>query len=190
MLQPGMRFFSHLGRARWDVWAIDNYFDPLTRQRSHSGHLTYLAKYQADSSAADQLAQGVAEFALGNRKARLFDFHSVEAVCAVPFHGHKTLSLPHVIASRVAAELGVPDLSSSATKTRATNPAKLVTDPEVDATQFSVNWTRTQRHVLVIDDVYRSGATLESLAAQLRAAGVTPVAGVCATRATRGMALN
>lgn len=190
MLRPGMRFFSHLGPGRWDVWAIDNYFDPLTRERTGPGDLTYRAKYQTDSTAADRLADRVAEFTAGNHRARLFGFDTIEAVCAVPYHGSKKLSLPHIIATRVAAAIGVPDLSSSATKTRATNPTKLVTNPVVDPSQFAVDWHHAERRVLVIDDVYRSGATLESLATQLRAAGVTPVAGVCATRATRGMTLN
>lgn len=194
MLRPGMKFINRMGPDLWDVWTIDNYWDFGMSQHTQAGALTKQAKYSHDlytaRKAADALGEQLAVVAVEQRKLERSQIYQAEAVVAVPFFGDKRLSLPHVLAARVAMELGIADRSHLVSKIRATDPTKLVHKPVVDATPFAVNWSSRARRVLIVDDVYRSGATLESLAVALRAAGVTPIAALCATRAVTGMALN
>jgi predicted amidophosphoribosyltransferase len=112
----------------------------------------------------------------------------VDAVCAVPFFENRALSVPHVLAAKVAEALQVEDLSSHVSKTRSTEPSKFNSDHTVDGTQFTMEAAVRGRRIAVVDDVVMSGATLASLAkALLRDGAHSAEVGLCATRARYGM---
>lgn len=190
MLRPGMKFFIHQGSPAWEVWALDNYTEPGARHRTQWGQATYDAKYAADTEAANRLAAAVASMVAETHRLPHSSIQSAEAVVAVPYFGTKRLSLPHILSHAIADRLELAEHSNLVTKIKQTNPTKLAPAPAVDPTQFTVDWQSRARRVIIVDDVYRSGATLESLAVVLREHGVVPVAAICATRAMKGMALN
>jgi len=202
-LVPGMKFFLRIPMANnetWkiDVWTIDNYTNFEIGEHTPAGDLVYSVKYGGDAQraqrAADQVAAVLADVGRVQSQSRHNGqpsvFSSAGAVVAVPFFGDKALSLPHVLAAKAADTLNLEDLSDLVSKTRATDPMKLQTKPVIDPSQFAANWTSKVRSVILVDDVYRSGVTLASLALVLRDAGVETVAALCAARAPSGMALR
>jgi len=202
-LVPGMKFYLRIptaGSETWkvDVWTIDNYTNFELGEHTPAGNLVSQVKYGGDAQraqrAADQVAAMLADVGRVQSQSphtgRPSVFGIAGAVVAVPFFGDKALSLPHVLAAKAAGTLNLVDLSGLVSKTRATDPTKLEKKPVIDPSQFAANWTSKVRSVILVDDVYRSGVTLASLALVLREAGVETVAALCAARAPSGMALR
>ena len=181
--RPGVLFFNRLVDARWEIWVLDNYSVPGTNDRTRDGQLMYEAKYTGNLGAARRLGERLAETSVALTKVRS-KFAHVEAVCAVPYFGvDRPISVPHLLATSVAAALRVPDHSNLVSKTRETAPVKGAPSPVVDPTQFEAKWNAQERRVLLVDDVYRSGGTLASLAKALQKVNVIPVASIAAVRA-------
>jgi len=182
--RPGVLFFNRLVGVGWEVWVLDNYSVPGTNERTYDGQLLYSAKYAGVSEAAQVLGERLTRTAktVTAQRAKLA---GIEAVCAVPYFGAKRpISVPHVLAASIAAGLGIPDHSNLVLKVRETAPAKGAPTAVVDPSQFEARWTAPERRVLLVDDVYRSGGTLASLAKALQISNVVPVAGIAALRAT------
>ena len=118
------------------------------------------------------------------------DLGRVEAVVAVPFFGFKQLSLPHLIASAISQALDIEDLSNKVRKVRPTDAAKQESNPVVDSSIFEVEPLSPGQRILLVDDLYRSGATLESLAVEVRRSSPRSLSGFCATKVRVGMALR
>ena len=143
----------------------------------------YEAKYNGNLAAAQVLGERLAKAAAAVTAWRT-RLAGVQAVCAVPYFGReRSISVPHVLATSIAAGLGVPDHSKLVSKVRDTVPAKGAPAAAVDASQFQTKWSASEKRVLLIDDVYRSGGTLASLATALKESGVTPVGALAALRA-------
>ena len=177
-------FFNRLVDARWEVWVLDNYSDPGTNERTPDGQLMNQAKYVGNVDAARHLSDRLARTAVALKSQRS-TFSKLEAVCAVPYFGPpRPTSVPHLLAAQIASALGVPDRSDLVRKVRATPPAKGAAAAAFAPDQFEVNWTTSERRVLLVDDVYRTGGTFASLAVALRSANLSAVAGIAAVRAT------
>ena len=182
--RPGVLFFNRLVEKGWEVWVLDNYSVPGTNERTYDGQLLYSAKYAGVSEAAQTLGERLARTARALTASRA-GLAGIEAVCAVPyFGGNRSISVPHILATSIAAELGIPDRSDLVSKVRETAPAKGAPAAVVDPSQFEARWTAPERRVLLVDDVYRSGGTLASLAQALQTSNLIPVAGIAALRAT------
>ena len=189
-MRPGSKYFNSQGPKKWVVWVVENHWDFEQGGLTPTGLLTRRAKYDFDRTAAVQLTRKVAALASALVRTDEFGDQPIEAVCAVPFAGSKQVSVPHLLADAVVKAIRAADRSHLVTKVKETDPAKLEHSPEVDPTLFRIEWNSRARRVLLIDDVYRSGATLESLHAAFRKIGIEPVGAICATRAHKGMALN
>lgn len=183
-MRAGVLFFNRLVDARWEVWVLDNYSVPGTNERTRDGQLMYQAKYAGNVDAAHRLSDRLARTSVALKSQRS-TFAQVEAVCAVPYFGPpRPTSVPHLLATHIASALGVPDRSDLVHKVRATPPAKGAAAAAFDPDQFEVKWNTSERRVLLVDDVYRTGGTLASLAVALRCANLSAVAGIAAVRAT------
>ena len=183
-LRPGVLFFNRLIGAHWELWVVENYSDPATAQRTPTGNLMYQAKYRGDFVASQQLGKRLAQTVRALTATRS-SFSDIQAVCAVPYFGVKSpFSVPHLLASSIAEALNVPDHSKLVCKVRDTASVKGAPSAVFDPAQFEANWEALERRVLLVDDVYRTGGTLASLAKALQRSNVIPVAGVAAVRAT------
>lgn len=107
----------------------------------------------------------------------------VTAVCAVPCDPPKLFSLPHWIAGVAASELVVKDRSGDVGKKRVQTPLAKQS-PGVRYGAYGATVPFIGEVVLLVDDLLRTGGTLESVAHHLRLAGATKVIGFCATKAT------
>jgi len=177
----------------WHVWTLSDHYESEfhsgPRPRSYLGELVYLAKYLHDRAALEQLDIAVRHctLQLRNMPARVDGLSKITAVAAVPCNPPKPVSVPHRIASAAATALGVPDISASVVKTQRTDPAKVNAGLHRDA--YRIDALRPGTSVLIVDDIYRTGATLESVAGHFRTAGANHIVGMCVTKAHQGMTL-
>lgn len=159
-------FHSGFGGADW--------------RRSKVGDLTYRLKYESDESALEPLVEEAA--ALCRHHPALAGVDALVAV--IPSTAHRLDPVASVVAG-LAARLGKPVLAALS-RTRRTDPQKdmrsLALKRANVAGAFAVAADVSGKRLLVVDDLYDSGATLGEVTRILRRAGA---AGVCVLTLTR-----
>lgn len=166
-------------RAGWAL-GFHSSFGGANWQRSAVGDLAYRAKYQADASAVQPLVAQAA--ALCEQEPALAE---VDALAAVPPTTARALDAAAAFAAGLAATLGMP-LLAALRKTRQTAPQKeFHTAAQKRANvagAFAVTADVRGKRLLVVDDLYDSGATLSEVTRVLLQAGA---ASVCVLTMTR-----
>lgn len=147
--------------------------------RSPVAELLYRLKYHGDRTAAAPIVDAAVDFLKPH--AALID-----TVVPVPASTVRAVPPVAILAGGIAAALGKP-LNDCVTATRATMQLKGVDDREERARLldglYSVDpMTVRNKSVLLIDDVFRSGATLNAVADVLIAAGAASVRVLTVTR--------
>jgi len=144
------------------------------------GSLLYKLKYGSDPSGAARLATAATEF------VRVWKVNP-EVVVPVPPSLRRARQPLIEVAQRLSTELDLPLDTESLTKTRETPQLKGVDDyatkRELLADAFSVQGTALNgRRILLFDDLYQSGATMNAITKTLRDAGVSAVFALTLTR--------
>jgi predicted amidophosphoribosyltransferase len=179
-------------------WALDQHTvrrtgesDSFTRpafdtERTEIGEAIYRLKYRDDLSQAEPIARTVAEFVRG--RSELWDIKAVLAV--PPSEWRRSFQPVEKVASRIGELLGLPAPDDYLLKAKPTMPLKGITDKRrrrkelVDA--FSVQDKRfANQHVLLFDDLYRSGETLKAVTATLLFQGTVAMVSVVTVTSTR-----
>jgi competence protein ComFC len=149
--------------------------------RSPLGELLFRCKYRGDRKAGDEVATIAAEFVRARRI-------TADVVVPVPPTRARSFQPLIHIGSRLASELEIVFDASSLTKVKDTPELKDVADMAaresalVDAFGVQGNALRG-RTVLLLDDLYRSGASMNAAARALRDhGGVARVAAIALTR--------
>jgi ATP-dependent DNA helicase RecQ len=159
-------FHSGFGGADW--------------KRSPVGDLTYRLKYESDATAVQPLVDQA--LAVCKEHPALV---SVDGLVAVPPSVSRSFDPVHVFVTALAACSGAPAINALV-KTRQTAPQKdMHTQVQKKANvagAFAVKADVHGKRLLVIDDLYDSGATLEEITRVLRLAGA---ASVCILTLTR-----
>jgi len=155
-------------------------------RRSELGELLYRLKYQADKSVVDELARTVGAFVQQWSKA-------LNAIVPVPPTLANRACQPVVLVAKALGEyLGLPCIERAVWKTKDTPQLKDVSDYNerlgLLAGAFSVDMSEVGgRKVLLLDDLYRSGATLNAVASALYdQGGAAEVYAIAMTRTRRG----
>lgn len=131
-------------------------------QRSEMGELLYQFKYRNDPAAFAKLMQLCNDYLARHVSGKF------EIALPVP-PSNSARRITRRIAEGIAAGLGLSHSYSAITKVKSTSELKFVVDPELrkellrDAFQVDKKQVEGKK-VLLVDDVYRSGATLESAA--------------------------
>lgn len=119
-------------------------------------------------------------------------YNSSDIVIPVPpSDPTKEFNLPIELVRRIAAELGIADGTGLVNRTRATKPMKDCTTPQEKINNVRHAFAVTNRddlegkNVLLIDDVYASGFTINEVGRVLREAGAQAVFGLVATKTSR-----
>ncbi len=114
-------------------------------------------------------------------------YNKIEAVIAVPMYAKKKrrrgYNQAEVFGKELAEEIGVPFFSDVVVRNRNTIPMKGLSESQREknlknAFNFVGKGIQLKR-VLVVDDIYTTGATLDSVAKCLRNAGIESVFGMC-----------
>lgn len=175
----------------WYVWVLSDHYEAEVgaagRCRTDLGELVYRAKYCDDRSALEDLKTRVRHCALQLRRLSpgTHALCDVTAVAAVPCNPPKLRSVPHEVVGAIASAFRVYDISASLAKVKVTPAAKFNPVHHPDA--YRVDRRLDGERVLLVDDLFHTGTTLESVASQLRAAGADRVVGLCITRVHKGM---
>ena len=136
--------------------------------RPEIAELLYRLKNRADKDAAAPIIETVANFLAAHRE-------KFDCIVPVPPSSQRALQPVIVLAEGFGAALGVPVLSCITT-TRQTSQLKNVTDPAERKKQveglYQVDATQTQgRSVLLFDDLFRSGTTMNAITDELLGPG-------------------
>ncbi len=138
--------------------------------RSPAGELLYRLKYQSDKSAAPDLCEAAADFA----KSRSWGPNLVIPI--PPSRPGRRFQPVPLLADGIAKLLACPSCEDCVVKVKETPELKSIYDYQQrlehlrDA--YAVATEKTQNHdILLVDDLYRSGATLEAVTNALRAKG-------------------
>jgi competence protein ComFC len=137
-------------------------------ERTELGEALYLLKYRNDRKQVDPIARTVAEFVRG--RSELSDIRAVLAV--PPSDTRRSFQPVEAIAARIGVELILPAPTDYIIKTKQTAPLKSVTDKrqrreELDGAFAVADQRFENMHVLLIDDLYRSGETLKAVTVAL-----------------------
>lgn len=136
--------------------------------RPEIAELLYRLKNRSDKDAAGPIIETAADFLTRYRDR--FD-----CIVPVPPSQHRTLQPVIVLAEGIGAALKVPVLSCITT-TRSTSQLKNITDPEERKKHveglYEVDASQTvERNILLFDDLFRSGTTMNAITEQLLGPG-------------------
>lgn len=175
-----------------------NYHTEMTSSggyaRTETGQLVYAAKPYARTSTdahranATRLAQLMVNFI-----RRHPSYHRSSIIIPVPAQSDKAFDLPTVLASQVARACNVSDGNALVRKTRQTLPAKdcQTIQQKVDNVRGAFEVVPAAdlqgRDVVLLDDIYQSGFTLNEVGRVLFEAGAQSVFGLVATKTGRDL---
>lgn len=151
--------------------------------RSEIGELLYRFKYKNDQSSLLKIVQAAIEH-LGDKAKGKFDL-----IIPVP-PSNPTRTITNQIAQGLAAGFGAEYSSTALTKRKNTNELKSVSDQEqrkqiLEGVFIADKLQLEGKSVLLVDDLYRSGATLEAASEAIIAQGNTKDVYVLAITRTR-----
>jgi predicted amidophosphoribosyltransferase len=142
--------------------------DVFETTRSELGDLLYRLKYNGDQKAADEIITTAAAYVQAHRA-------KFTMIVPVPPSTPRKLQPVITIAAGMGAAIGLP-VVDCVTPTRATTQLKQVSDPdkrkELLDGLYVVDPALTKgQHILLFDDLYRSGATMNAITSVLLGLG-------------------
>jgi len=149
------------------------------------GQLFNLAKYREDRKAATTLVQSVATM-IGDMRT----LQGAECISCPPPRANKDFDLPTFLAKAVAKSVGAKFLELGCwdgEKGQMKSVAVQEKWDELDRVGFTINsdLTRVKGSIILLDDIYQSGTTLNFLRARLTKAGIAGVSAVSLVKAAR-----
>lgn len=151
--------------------------------RSEIGELLYQFKYRNDQNALQQIVRATIEYLGEKVKGR------IDVILPVP-PSNPARTVTSQVAQGLAKGLHVGFSGTALTKSKSTSELKSVTDPEerrkaLEGVFKADNQQLEGKSVLLVDDVYRSGATLSAAAEAVTGQGKAKVVYVLAITRTR-----
>lgn len=145
----------------------------------------YTKAENVDQASRDQLGAKLTDFLLASG---LYKF--VDAVVAMPSSkADSSLSLPRSLASQLSAKFELPDLSDALRTSQDRQQLKTLALAEKEAAirntlQCDSNLVGG-KSILLLDDTFQSGISLNSAGALLRLSGATRIVGLCCEKTVR-----
>ena len=158
--------------------------DVFDNKRSNLGELLYRMKYRGDCSVASEIVEAAAAFL---KRFRV----GFDVIVPVPPSGKRSPQPVIVLATGIGKALNVP-VSDCVSTTRPTTQLKGVVDAEKRRELlkglYRVRKARTKgKSILLFDDLYRSGATMNAITDLLMTQGKAKAVRVLTITRTRSM---
>ena len=138
--------------------------------RSRVGALEHSAKWNNSAHAREQLAAILLDVF-----HRMHGKRRIDAIASVPPSTPGNHSLPNLLAARISEITRIPDMSAELCWNARKPPIKELRVEEkwgaLERVGISVGEAVAEKNVVLIDDMYQSGATVHFVAGALRAAG-------------------
>ena len=155
-------------------------------ERTEFGDALYKLKYRADLAQVEPIARTVAEFIRG--RSELMDIKAVLAV--PPSDTQRSFQPVGALTARIGALLGLPAPDDFLLKVRKTMPLKSITAKRQRRLEleeaFAVQDQRfANTHILLFDDLFRSGETLKAVTVALLFLGNAAKVSVVTATSTR-----
>lgn len=156
-------------------------------KRSEIGELLYKLKYKLDQSAIESIVETAAHFAKAFIKARNL---SLDFIIPVPPSRERDFQPVFEIAKHLSVALNIPLLSDCINKIKDTPELKDVYDYEertklLEGAYSIAPDSMEGKNILLFDDLYRSGATLNAITSILYSTGKAANVYVLALTRTR-----
>lgn len=152
--------------------------------RTRIGELEKAAKYDANLDARRQLVDELVAVVESNLRGL-----GIDALVSVPSSDPAALSLPNFLASRLSDRVGLQDLTSAVRWAGPKGEIKALNVEQkweaLAAVGLNVDGTVAGKSLLVIDDMYQSGATAHFVASRLREAGANDLHLLCVSKGRR-----
>jgi competence protein ComFC len=150
-------------------------------ERTALGQLVYDIKYNQKKINANKLARVLAEWI-----RRKFDLNKIDGILGIPPSTARHFQPLAAIVKKMSEILSLPNLSNKLRKTKVTKSLKNLTDPVERAAELSGAFyferEKGIRTILLVDDLYRSGATAGEVTRTLSKSGVSKVYFITVTR--------
>ncbi|MEW6683619.1 MAG: phosphoribosyltransferase family protein [Nitrospirota bacterium] len=151
-------------------------------KRTEIGELLYRVKYQGDDAALDELVSTMADFIRVKRKA-------VDMIVPVPPTRARRVQPLFKIADALGAKIKTPVVRNAVKKTGGSELKNLHSYEErrqaLEHVIMADSKLVTGKRILLLDDLVRSGATINAVAEQLTSAGATAVHVLAITQTRR-----
>lgn len=180
-------------------WALDQHtvrsassgpdhigYPSFATERTVIGDALYRLKYCGERAQVEPIARTVAEFIRG--RSELFDIKAVLAV--PPSDTDRSFQPVQALAACIAEKLNLPAPDDYLLKVKRTTPLKNMTDKRLRRQElndaFAVSDQRfLDMHILLFDDLYRSGETLKAVTVALLFQGKVAAVSVVTATSTR-----
>lgn len=155
-------------------------------ERTEIGEALYKLKYRNDRSQVEPIAGTVADFIRGRP-----ELSDIKAILAVPPSDTRRSFQPvQAVTTSIGALLSLPAPDDYLLKAKQTMPLKSITDKRTRRKELEDAFTVldlrfANRHVLLFDDLFRSGETLKAVTAALLFLGNAAMVSVITATITR-----
>ena len=165
-----------IGRNEFGFPIFDN-------TRSEIGEQLYRFKYKNDQNALTEILKASVQYLSAHSKGK-FDL-----IIPIP-PSHSTRTVTKQLAQGLAQSFSTNYSDKALIKTKSTSELKSVTDPEIRKSMltgvFQADTSKIKgKNILLVDDLYRSGATLESATEVIMTQGQAQAVYVLAITRTR-----
>ena len=162
-------------------------FEDNGRFRTEIGQLEHDAKQSGDAEAIGKIAMQMETLI-----STFEPYSSADLICSVPTQEGKDWHLPSEVAKRVSTATGKPDVTGwflfGREKPSITNCSQKEKWDALENTEFKDNEVDSalkNKTVILIDDKYQSGVTLQYVASKLLERGASQIYGLCAVKTMR-----
>ena len=162
--------------------------DPYQWQNTAAGELVNQGKYRYRNNASLQRQAGLA---LVDLMCQAIERHGVlsqaSVILDVPGHDNTRVSFGSRVATTIAYRRGTPMvrvLAKSAFRPEAKSLAAADRGSILDD-EFTVPAEVNGQHVVIVDDVFKSGGSMDAVAKAARKSGAVAVQGICGVRTMR-----
>ncbi len=163
--------------------SVSEHFDK-DENRTEIGELEYQAKYHDCRKSCERLVEIISEFI----KHTPF-YNNADYICAVPSSNPEKKNLPNLIAERLSEKDGLPNMSKNVCWKNEKKSLKELSFEEkwneLNDTGVKIDGDFKNKSVILLDDLYQSGITIQFVAMKLKDVGIKKVYGLTIVKSRR-----